>query len=179
SAAKKVMAAVVLCGALVAGLAFGAFPAGDERQAPTPPAAQPPTKVLPRLLDPEAGPLPAKAVARIGSPRLRHSGEVSALAYSPDGKWLASLSTAPADATARLWDTATGREQLRVKVTLSGSLRDYPAHVPRALGFSADARQFLVVDLTSIRGFDVASGKERFAHRFGDQPPAPQGRQPL
>jgi RNA polymerase sigma factor (sigma-70 family) len=39
-----------------------------------------------------------------------HTGEVSALAFSPDGKLVASCS---ADRTARIWDTATGKELRR------------------------------------------------------------------
>ena len=40
-----------------------------------------------------------------------HAANIVALAFSPDGRWLLSSSW---DHTARLWDTATGREALRL-----------------------------------------------------------------
>jgi WD40 repeat protein len=55
-------------------------------------------------------PLPQGAVARLGSIRLRPGMWVTHLAFSPDGKQLASWS----EAGFSLWDTATGRELRRV-----------------------------------------------------------------
>jgi RNA polymerase sigma factor (sigma-70 family) len=116
------------------------------------------------FIDPGSGPLPRDAVARIGSTRFRHDADVSKLAYSPDGKWLASMSYAPSDATARLWDAATGREKLRVKLALDGPqpLLQPPYQGPSALGFTGN--QFLVLDTASMRSFDIATGKELFNH---------------
>src|SRR5579864_2250015 len=54
--------------------------------------------------------LPADAVARAGTVRWRHGGPVLALAFSPDGKALASAS---GDGTLRLWETASGKETRR------------------------------------------------------------------
>lgn len=55
-------------------------------------------------------PLPPGAVARLGSTRLQHGADVLSLAYSADGKDLASTC---ADGTIRLWDSATGEESRR------------------------------------------------------------------
>jgi WD40 repeat protein len=45
--------------------------------------------------------LPARAIARLGSCPIYHAGRVFTLAYSQDGKWLAS---AGSDGIIRLWD---------------------------------------------------------------------------
>jgi WD40 repeat protein len=55
-------------------------------------------------------PLPAGALARHGTVRLRHGGEIGLLSFTPDGKSLLSLA---ADQTLRKWDVATGKEQWR------------------------------------------------------------------
>jgi WD40 repeat protein len=162
--AKKVTAAVAVFGLLAAGVAAGTI-AGQvsPKSAPEVPVAQSNADDKLNFIDSDAGPLPQGVIARIGSTRWRHTGDVTGLAYSPDGKWLASVSTAPEDATARLWDAASGKEKLRVKVAATGNYRQFAAV---ALGFSADGTQFIVVDLTSLRSFDIANERELFAHRY-------------
>ena len=61
-------------------------------------------------LDAQGDQLPDGALARIGSVRLRHSGEIGLLSFAPDGKSLFSLSS---DQTFRRWEVATGKELAR------------------------------------------------------------------
>src|SRR5262245_5683069 len=77
--------------------------------------------------DGKRAPLPAGAVARIGSTRLAHGGPVECLALAPDGKTLASTGR---DGTLRVWDLRSGGEARRL--ALPG-----PKHVQQ-LAFSPD-----------------------------------------
>ena len=78
-----------------------------------------------------------------------HAYRVDALAFSPDGRLLASGS---ADHTVRLWETATGRE-LR-------SLAGHTLYV-RALAFSPDGRLLASAGAdATVKLWDVATGRE-------------------
>src|SRR5882724_8126357 len=66
----------------------------------------------PARTDLHGDPLPAGAIARLGSSRLQHAGGVLTLVYSPDGKWLAS---AGHDKVIRLWDAETGKAILSLE----------------------------------------------------------------
>src|SRR5437773_6564095 len=71
--------------------------------------------------------LPAGAVLRLGTVRLRHGSSVKAVAFAPDGKTLASAAWYGAVC---VWDAETGREVRR----LTGL--EWPA----ALAFSPDGK---------------------------------------
>src|SRR5262245_21335771 len=57
-------------------------------------------------VDAYGDPLPPGAVARLGTMRFRHSDEIVACGFSPDGTQVVSASHSDG---VRLWDRATGR----------------------------------------------------------------------
>jgi RNA polymerase sigma factor (sigma-70 family) len=57
--------------------------------------------------DRHGDPLPAGAVARLGTLRFRHGANINAVAFAPDGKTVAS---AGLDNVLRVWDSVTGKE---------------------------------------------------------------------
>jgi RNA polymerase sigma factor (sigma-70 family) len=78
-------------------------------------------------------PLPPGAIARLGTMRLRPGGKAEYLAFSPDGKRLASWS-----GRLSIWDTGTGRELRQVNL---------PGARVLALTWLADGKGAAAVDL--------------------------------
>jgi WD40 repeat protein len=95
---------------------------------------------------PQAKPAPgadagAKPAADPGKPirsLLGHKERLTSVAYSPDGRWIA---TASWDGTARLWDAQTGQEVRRLEVPPTKSYN--PAYLSRVL-FSSDSESVVV-----------------------------------
>src|SRR5713101_4565628 len=95
--------------------------------------------------------LPPGAVARFGTVRLRHGDRIECMAFSPDGKILAS---AGQDNAVRLWDVESGKEKRRH----TGHFFYF-----RNLAFSADGRYLAAACGSAdcrIYLWDAASGKE-------------------
>jgi RNA polymerase sigma factor (sigma-70 family) len=88
---------------------------------------------------------------------LGHTGTVTALAFSPDGKIIASGSK---DKSVVLWDSASFRE-----------LRKFSLPSPvSSVRFSADGRNLIVGESDQTqRQFDIATGKELSNNRNGEQ----------
>jgi RNA polymerase sigma factor (sigma-70 family) len=109
----KMSLALVLTMSLVAagaGLVGHRLLTGKRDEAEAPPGAVavdlPRRAERPTPRDQYGDPLPVDALARMGTVRFRHGGEVKAVALSPDGTLAAS---GGADGI-RLWETATGKE---------------------------------------------------------------------
>ncbi len=100
-------------------------------------------------LDVNGDPLPAGALARVGTSRLRHDKMVIGLAWSSDGKYIASSGW---DNLIRLWDGKTGR-----------AVRTFEGHRAAIYGvaFSPDGKLIASNGSEStIRVWETATGKQ-------------------
>src|SRR5262249_10882735 len=77
--------------------------AAEEPATPAAAAVNAPAATADRYGDP----LPAGALARLGTTRWRHGAPITFVAFGPEGQ---TLITAGQDNTIRLWDLATGKE---------------------------------------------------------------------
>lgn len=108
-----------------------------------------PTKALLSKTDVNGDPLPAGAVARFGSGRLRHAG-LSDFLFLHDGKTLLSTGT---DGVLRFWDSHSGRQVRTVRLQGAG----VPA---RFVKLSANGKVVAAHDWGTIVLWDVETGKE-------------------
>jgi WD40 repeat protein len=90
-------------------------------------------------------PLPKGAVARLGTMRWRHAGMATALAFSPDGKLLASVCSEEL----LLWDAGTGKV-----------LRRLHAHAVGGVDFTPDGKTLLALLEDEVGLWDVVTGKQ-------------------
>jgi RNA polymerase sigma factor (sigma-70 family) len=106
-------------------------------------------------------PIPAGAVARLGSVRFRNDGPLSVLSFSPDGRTLLTVSN---ESTMRLWETATGRLLRESRPVVRGLSIQAAAVSPDGRLIAIDGSRRLEGDAPGfdrIRLFvDVATGKE-------------------
>ena len=88
--------------------------------------------------------LPEGAVARVGSTRFRDDGGTDSVAFSADGKWLATESKH----FAAVWEIETGKQVFRTAKE---------AYAP--IGFARNGKIVRIVDSVKIRDFDPRSGR--------------------
>ena len=119
-------------------------------QAPTA-SKTPPTDV-------HGDPLPVGAIARLGTVRLRHGDQVRSLAFSPNGKVLASRG----EDGLSLWDTATGRPIRRFPdLRTDQPIQFIPDPRIDAIAFTADGKNLVVGPRTAATLLDIATGKKQ------------------
>jgi WD40 repeat protein len=82
--------------------------------------------------------------------QLGHESNISTLAISPDGKYLASADNKIDGKNIKIWDMPSGREFRTIIVKIVGPIR--------CLRFSVDAKQIFAVTSTKIYVFDLYSG---------------------
>jgi RNA polymerase sigma factor (sigma-70 family) len=106
--------AVAAAGLIMVAAGFG-LSGNDAPQQPLPsPAA------ASKPADANGDPLPAGVIARFGSGRLRHTGWVYDVCFSPDGKRIALVGTDADGPALRVWDGDTGKQLFAVRRTEGG-----------------------------------------------------------
>ena len=132
---------------------------GEQPLRDTASEPKPAPEAKPGRTDLFGDPLPAGAIARLGTVRLRHEGGVDAVVFSPDGKTLASASE---DKTVRLWEVAGGKEIRQ--------LRGHQDRVCRVV-FSPDGKTLASAsEDKTVRLWEATSGKEIrqfLGHQYG------------
>jgi len=116
---KALASIVVILGILAGGTISAAqLLSEDRRGVKTEHTAQTPLMPdrNPERVDQCGDPLPEGAVARLGPQRFRYEGYLRRLIYTPDGKTLLGYS----NSGVHLWDAATGTEQQRFAVRVTG-----------------------------------------------------------
>lgn len=164
----KIAAAVVLtmtvfiAGAGLLGRQLWQAKPAEERQEDKAPltanAAPKPAAEKPQVrLDQFGDPLPEGAVARLGTVRSRHGAEVRSVAFSSDGKTLASGGQ---DNTVRIWEITTGKELRRfTALTGLGSENTWVS----SIAFSPDGKRLAAGTMNGpgeVVIWELATGKE-------------------
>ncbi len=142
----KIAAAVLLGVALVAAAGMLAHP---KAAAPVTPPPDAPAAGTAARVDGDGNPLPAGALLRLGSLRLRQRTTLRSVAFTPDGTFLVSGGW---DRIISFWDPATGKEVRHI---------DAPEKGVDALAFSRDGKLLAGAGLNgAVILWNAATGQE-------------------
>jgi WD40 repeat protein len=127
--------------------------------AATPGAAGPPQAKLGPPVDKEGFPLPAEAISRIGSARLRSDGSLVWIAYSVDGKTIVSATRdrPSLQGSIQFWDAGTGKLRHRVPARVGANAACLAIH-PQGKILHLDADGFYR-ELTAVDGSEISKVK--------------------
>jgi RNA polymerase sigma factor (sigma-70 family) len=153
----KIVLVLLLGSALAVGAGTFAYHQSAARQPEQERAAQPNPKAKAEeqskkqqaRTDHYGDPLPAAALARMGTLRFRHGGNVEQIAFSPDGKVLASACN---DSAIYLWEAATGKELRHLKNATAG--------IDPGVAISPDGKLLVAGQQRKLRRWELATGKE-------------------
>jgi RNA polymerase sigma factor (sigma-70 family) len=106
-------------------------------------------------------PLPAGAIARLGTVRFRHGGWLMDVLVTPDGRTLISAG----GRSVEIWDAQTGRRKRKI------AFPQAPSHYVSGVDLSPDGKLLVVnrYERNKMRFWDLPSGAE--VYPFGDEAP--------
>ena len=113
---------------------------------------------------PAGDPLPDGALARLGTTRFAPGAVVGEIAYSPDGKLLATID---GDGELELWDAATGRRRLAIELGEMDGMRI------EGMAFAPDGRSLAVRTGSVTILYEAATGRPIW--RFEEKSQTRQG----
>jgi RNA polymerase sigma factor (sigma-70 family) len=145
---RLVASAVLVAGAIVAS-GVGLYAEGRPTDKPVGGEKRPGQQPASARTDAQGDPLPAGAISRLGSLRMRHGRFVDYVRYLPGGKTLLSMG----GDSVRIWDVATG-EQVRELPRETIGMPDPVAPL------SPDGKLLVTVGESGIGLVDVATGKK-------------------
>jgi WD40 repeat protein len=118
-------------------------------------AVAPPSEAV--RTDIHGDPLPAGAVARLGSVRFLHPDDIGSVAFSPDGGRLAALTHRGEENVLWLWEVPSGKKVERLPL---------PFPMARDLAYSRDGRFLAVVGGVYVQLLSARTGK--YVRSLGD-----------